>query len=246
MCAPVGVFTVVRGQSFAGHAFADVTATGGSAAFLLGVSPLLGFVVMALAGAGATELLGAERQRGREPRDRGPARCGPRAIGATALLDDDGTKHHRGSRHGPLRVDLRSQQFDLADGDRLRRNGAVPRRARIPPLAPELDQPRPGEGAGRRAPCRRARLRRFLGALRRAVRSYDRCDLEHCSAHRPRRRSVAARPSPPRAIAWAVVIGIAATWAGIVFAYDSYNWPPAQQGWPVSFFVVRSSSPLTC
>ena len=21
-------------------------------------------------------------------------------------------------------------------------------------------------------------------------------------------------------------------------AYDSYNWPPAQQGWPVSFFVV--------
>ncbi|HXW79486.1 MAG TPA: metal ABC transporter permease, partial [Acidimicrobiales bacterium] len=66
VCAPVGVFTVVRGQSFAGHAFADITATGGSAAFLLGVSPLVGFVVFALAGGGAIELLGAERQRSRD------------------------------------------------------------------------------------------------------------------------------------------------------------------------------------
>ena len=66
VCAPVGVFTVVRGQSFAGHAFADITATGGSAAFLLGVNPLVGFVAFALAGGGAIELLGAERQRGRD------------------------------------------------------------------------------------------------------------------------------------------------------------------------------------
>ena len=44
--------------------------------------------------------------------------------------------------------------------------------------------------------------------------------------------------SPGRAIACAALIGVAATWAGIVLAYDSYNWPPAQQGWPVSFFVV--------
>ena len=27
-------------------------------------------------------------------------------------------------------------------------------------------------------------------------------------------------------------------WLGIVLAYDSYQWPPAGQGWPVSFFVV--------
>ena len=66
VCAPVGVFTVIRGQSFAGHAFADITATGGSAAFLLGVSPLVGFVALGLAGAGAMELLGADRRRGRD------------------------------------------------------------------------------------------------------------------------------------------------------------------------------------
>jgi len=44
--------------------------------------------------------------------------------------------------------------------------------------------------------------------------------------------------SPGRAIVVATVIGIAATWLGILLAYDSYDWPPVGQGWPVSFFVV--------
>ena len=42
--------------------------------------------------------------------------------------------------------------------------------------------------------------------------------------------------SPGRAAAWAAGIGVAVTWAGIVLAYDSYTWPPAHRGWPVSFF----------
>jgi zinc/manganese transport system permease protein len=33
-------------------------------------------------------------------------------------------------------------------------------------------------------------------------------------------------------------IGVAATWLGILLAYDSYYWPPVGNGWPVSFFVV--------
>jgi zinc/manganese transport system permease protein len=28
-----------------------------------------------------------------------------------------------------------------------------------------------------------------------------------------------------------------AMWLGVIFAYDSYLWPPAGRGWPVSFFV---------
>jgi zinc/manganese transport system permease protein len=44
--------------------------------------------------------------------------------------------------------------------------------------------------------------------------------------------------SPGRAILAAGAIGIAATWLGILMAYDSYYWPPVHQGWPVSFFVV--------
>ena len=41
----VGVFTILRGQSFAGHALADVGSTGGSGAFLVWAPPLLGFLV---------------------------------------------------------------------------------------------------------------------------------------------------------------------------------------------------------
>ena len=37
---------------------------------------------------------------------------------------------------------------------------------------------------------------------------------------------------------WAALIGVAATWLGVLLAYDSFYWPPARHGWPVSFFVV--------
>ncbi len=40
----VGTFTVIRGQAFAGHSLADIGAAGGSGAFLIGASPLSGFV----------------------------------------------------------------------------------------------------------------------------------------------------------------------------------------------------------
>ena len=39
-------------------------------------------------------------------------------------------------------------------------------------------------------------------------------------------------------MAAAALIGTAATWLGILLAYDSYYWPPGGRGWPVSFFVV--------
>jgi zinc/manganese transport system permease protein len=62
----VGVFTVIRGQSFAGHALTDVSATGGSGALLVGVNPLAGFIVGSLAGAGAMEVVGVRHIRGRD------------------------------------------------------------------------------------------------------------------------------------------------------------------------------------
>ena len=39
-------------------------------------------------------------------------------------------------------------------------------------------------------------------------------------------------------MAASALAGLAATWLGIVLAYDSYYWPPHGHGWPVSFFVV--------
>ncbi len=43
---------------------------------------------------------------------------------------------------------------------------------------------------------------------------------------------------PGVAILLAGAIGIAAMWLGELLAYDSFHWPPAGTGWPVSFFVV--------
>src|ERR1700726_3781979 len=62
----VGVFTVIRGQSFAGHALSDIGTAGGSAAFLVGISPLFGFVAMNLMAAGGMESIGIRRPRGRD------------------------------------------------------------------------------------------------------------------------------------------------------------------------------------
>jgi zinc/manganese transport system permease protein len=64
--AVVGVFTVIRGQSFAGHALADVATAGGSGAVLISVNPLLGFVTGTVVGAGAMEMIGVHRARGRD------------------------------------------------------------------------------------------------------------------------------------------------------------------------------------
>jgi zinc/manganese transport system permease protein len=64
--AVVGIFTVVRGQSFAGHALTDASATGGAAGLLVGVNPLAGFLVGAVAGAGAMEVVGVRHARGRD------------------------------------------------------------------------------------------------------------------------------------------------------------------------------------
>ena len=66
VCGVVGVFTVMRGQPFAGHAFSDTGATGGSGTFLLGVGPLWGFVVIDLLAATAMEMIGIQRARGRD------------------------------------------------------------------------------------------------------------------------------------------------------------------------------------
>ena len=64
--AVVGVFTVMRGQSFGGHALGDVAAAGGSGALLFGLSPVTGFVGLSVVGAGVMDMIGVARVRGRD------------------------------------------------------------------------------------------------------------------------------------------------------------------------------------
>src|SRR5512146_2486169 len=54
----IGVFTVLRGQSFAGHSLADVATTGGAGAFLVGVNQFWGFLAAGIAAAALMEATG--------------------------------------------------------------------------------------------------------------------------------------------------------------------------------------------
>jgi zinc/manganese transport system permease protein len=54
----VGYFLVLRGQTFAGHALAHVGFTGATGAFLVGIPPLWGLVLMTVAGGVGMGLIG--------------------------------------------------------------------------------------------------------------------------------------------------------------------------------------------
>jgi len=62
--AVVGVFTVTRGQSFAGHSLADIATTGGSGAFLIGVNQFWGYLAFGAGAAAFMEMIGIQRRRG--------------------------------------------------------------------------------------------------------------------------------------------------------------------------------------
>ncbi|HEX3830954.1 MAG TPA: metal ABC transporter permease, partial [Solirubrobacteraceae bacterium] len=63
---PLGVFTVIRGQAFAGEALGDIGTTGGSGAYLAGVGPVWGFLVINVVAVALMELVGIQRRRGRD------------------------------------------------------------------------------------------------------------------------------------------------------------------------------------
>jgi zinc/manganese transport system permease protein len=78
----VGVLTVIRGQSFAGHSLADVATTGGAGAFLAGISQFWGFLIAGITGAAVMELIGVQRRRGRDIAT-GVPRLPPRPCSST-------------------------------------------------------------------------------------------------------------------------------------------------------------------
>src|SRR3982074_124092 len=81
--AVTGVFTVMRGQSCGGPALSDVSAAGVSAALLIGLSPLAGFVGLGIVGAAVMDMIGVRRLRGR---DLGTRILLGTAIGLSALF----------------------------------------------------------------------------------------------------------------------------------------------------------------
>jgi zinc/manganese transport system permease protein len=234
----IGVFTVMRGQSFAAEAFGDIGTTGGSGAFLIGAGPLPGFLVFGVLGAGAMELVGIQRARGR---DLATGIVLGAALGLAALFLYLGSTIHNTT--GATVTILFGSIFTIS-------NSTIPLVAALAavvvlillvihrPLL--LSTVSPEIATARGVPVRLLGAT-YLLALAAAVAL---CALTIGSILStalligPAAAALRATRRPGRAVVLAGLLGVASMWLGIVLAYDSYYWPPKGNGWPVSFFVV--------
>jgi zinc/manganese transport system permease protein len=234
----LGVFTVMRAQSFAAEALGDIGTTGGSGAFLIGAGPLSGFLVFDVVAAAAMELIGIQRARGRDLATGIVLGAG---LGLAALfLYLNSTIHNT---TGAAVTILFGSIFTVA-------SSTVPlalllgalvlaillvihRPLLLSTVSPEI------------AAARGVRVR-LIGAaylLALAV-SVALCALTIGSILStallvgPAAAALRLTRRPGAAVITASLLGLGATWLGIVLAYDSYYWPPHGTGWPVSFFVV--------
>ena len=238
VAGPLGVFTVLRGQSFAGEALGDIGTTGGSGAYLVGVGTLWGFLVFNVAAVTVMELIGVQRRRGR---DLATGIVLGSGLGLAALFLYLVSTHQSttgaavtvlfgslfivSSTTTPLAIAVAAVAVALL--------ALVGRPLLLASANPEL-------AAARGIPVRLVGYV-YLLALSLAVAL---CALTIGSILStalligPAASSLRICRRPGRAIAASAALGVAAAWIGVLLAYDSYAWPPRHQGWPVSFFVV--------
>src|SRR5487761_778149 len=236
--AVAGVFTVMRGQSFGGHAPGDVSAAGGSGALLLGVSPIIGFVGLGIIGAGVMDMIGVRRVRGR---DLATGIVLGAAIGLTALFLYLGTTS--GATTGAPQQILFGSIFVVTSGTipvvvilsvaALATVAAVFRPQLLSTVSPDI-------AAARGVPVRVVGLLYML-ALAVAVGLSSvavGAVLSTALLIGPAAAALRLTRRVSRALVAACLIGVGASWLGVLLAYDSFYWGSSQQGLPVSFFIV--------
>jgi zinc/manganese transport system permease protein len=236
--AVVGVFTVLRGQSFAGHSLGDVSTAGGSGAFLFNVNPLFGFVLGGVIGAGAMEMIGVRRARGR---DLATGIVLGASIGLAALFLYLGTT--RSATTGASQQILFGSIF-VIDGSTV----AVVAVFGIVCLAIMAIVQRPlllssvstDMAAARGVPVRVVGLLYMLALALAVGLSSLAIGAILSTALLIGPAAIALRLT--RRIGWAIaaacLTGVIATALGVLLAYDSYDWSARHAAWPVSFFIV--------
>jgi zinc/manganese transport system permease protein len=234
----VGVFTVIRGQSYAGHALADISVTGGSASYLAGITPLWGFAGVSVAAAAVMDLIGVQRRRGR---DLATGVVRGAALGLAALF----------LYWGATSTSTTGATVTVLFGSIFTISGATAAVAAVFAVAavgivavlyrPLLLGSASPDLAFARGIHVRATGALCLVAIALAV-SLSALTigaiLSTALLVGPAATALRLTSKPGLAVLWSAVIGLAATWLGVLLAYDSYYWPPDHHGWPVSFFVV--------
>lgn len=235
--AVVGVFTVIRGQSFAGHALADVSSAGGAASFLLGVNPLLGFLGMGVLAACSMELVRVDRASERDLVT-GIVTSAGLGLAALFLYWDVTSMTTTGATvmvmfGSMFAIPASIVPLALAVGGGSLFAVAVLYR---PLLLCSLDA---DLAAVRGVPVRLIGLLHLVVlALAVALSAITvGAILSTALLIGPASIALHLAKRPGLAILLAAAIGLAATWGGILIAYDSYNWTSGH-GWPVSFCIV--------
>jgi zinc/manganese transport system permease protein len=236
--AVVGVFTVVRGQSFAGHALTDASATGGSGSVLIGVNPLLGFVVGSVAGAGAMEAVGVRHVRGRDLAT-GIVLGASIGLASLFLYLTTSTSATSGSTQqilfgsifvtesstipvvavfsvvslGILATIYRPLLLDSVSSDIAAARGV---RTRVVGMAYMLS------------------LSLAVGLSSLAIGAI----LSTALLIGPAAAALRLTKRLGRTLVVAVALGVGTTWLGVLLAYDSADWGSGHDALPVSFFIV--------
>jgi zinc/manganese transport system permease protein len=233
----VGVFTVIRGQSFAGHALADLSSTGGAASFLLGINPLLGFLVMGVLAASSMELVRVDRA---SERDLVTGVVTGAGLGLAALLLylDVTTSSTTGVAvtvmfGSMFAIPASIIPLALVVGvGALLAVGVLYRPLLLCSLDPDLASAR---GVNVRLI---GLLHLMVVALAVALSAITvGAILSTALLIGPAAVALHLARRPGLAILLAAAIGVVTTWGGILLAYDSYGWTGGH-GWPVSFCIV--------
>ena len=234
----VGVFTVLRSQSFAGHSLADLGTLGGSGAYLMGLGPMWGFVATGITVGGAMDLFGSER---RKSRDVSTGIVLGAVLGVSALLLYFDTT--QSSTTGATVTIMFGSLFAVS-------GYTVPATVLFAALGlvlltvlyrPLLLSSVSADLAAARGIRVRALSLAFMIVMGITVALGSLIVgtiLSPALLIGPAATALRLTRRPVAAMALAGSIGLAATWLGILLAYDSYHWPPSGDGWPVSFFVI--------
>jgi zinc/manganese transport system permease protein len=236
--AVTGVFTVIRGQSFAGHALGDVSAAGGSGALLIGLSPVAGFVGLGIIGGGVMDLIGVRRLRGR---DLATGIVLGAAIGLSALFLY--LTSITGATTGATQQILFGSIFTTTSGTipaviilggiALAALAVIGRPLLLSTVNPDIAAARGVSvrlvGAGYMVA-----LAVSVGLSSLAIGAI----LSTALLIGPAATALRLTKRVGMTLGVACLIGVLATWVGILLAYDSYYWGSSHQGLPVSFFIV--------
>jgi zinc/manganese transport system permease protein len=237
ICAVTGLFTVMRGQSFAGHALGDVSAAGGSGALLVGLGPVAGFVGLGVVGAAVMDLIGVQRVRSR---DLATGIVLGAAIGLSALFLY--LTSITGAITGAVQQILFGSIFTagstipaviILGGIALVSLAVIGRPLLLTTLSPDI-------AAARGVPIRLIGVVYML-ALAVSVGLSSLATgaiLSTALLIGPAAAALRLTKTVGWALGLACLIGVLSTWLGVLLAYDSYYWGPGHPSLPVSFCIV--------